>query len=225
MVSRITRKALVVKKPTRDVRAVTGARRRKKTEAKILEAALHVFAEKGPDVPVVDDMIKAAGVSRGTFYNYFDNTGELLVATTRWLTEDLAQSFQSVMSDIEDPVLRHGIGIRLWLKKAVTDPVWCRFVATVWLNAGRGPEGSRRNISLGMKSGGFVCPSADSGYDLTTGTVRQAMMRLLSEPNRTKKTYPEEIAEIVLIALGTSSKMRREVLSYQLPELRRSPTK
>ena len=37
-------------------------------------------AEHGPDIPVVDDFVKAAGVSRGTFYNYFKSTSELFEA-------------------------------------------------------------------------------------------------------------------------------------------------
>ena len=44
---------------------------------RIIEAALRVFAEKGPDVAVIDDFIHAAGVARGTFYNHFRTTEDL----------------------------------------------------------------------------------------------------------------------------------------------------
>ena len=58
-----------------DHRTRVGRQRRARTQARILEAAFEVFARKGPDAPVIDDFIQAAGVARGTFYNHFRTTG------------------------------------------------------------------------------------------------------------------------------------------------------
>src|ERR1700692_2087066 len=92
-------------------RTTVGPRRRARTEGKILEAAVHVFASKGPDAPVIDDFIKAAGIARGTFYNYFKSTRELLTATSTWLTDDLVQSIEKEISSFKDAVIRHGMGM------------------------------------------------------------------------------------------------------------------
>ena len=100
-------------------RTVVGRQRREKTEAKIIEGALHVFAEKGPQAAVIDDFIKAAGVARGTFYNYFRSTDELLAATQTWLSDDLIKSIEDALVGITDPITRFGMGIRLWMKRAV----------------------------------------------------------------------------------------------------------
>jgi hypothetical protein len=88
-------------------------------EAKSIEAALHVFAEKGPQAAVIDDFVKAAGVSRGTFYNYFRSTDGLLVATQTWLSDDLIKSIEDALVGITDPITRFGMNIRLWMKRAV----------------------------------------------------------------------------------------------------------
>ena len=61
-----------------DHRTRVGRERRERTQARIIEAALRVFAEKGPDAPIIDDFIKAAGVARGTFYNYFPSKDAIL---------------------------------------------------------------------------------------------------------------------------------------------------
>ena len=66
-----------------------GAQRRSRTRAQIITSAMAVFAAKGPDAPVIDDFILAAGISRGTFYNHFRTVPELLQATSELLTEEL----------------------------------------------------------------------------------------------------------------------------------------
>ncbi|MFD2272333.1 TetR/AcrR family transcriptional regulator [Undibacterium arcticum] len=45
--------------------------------------------KKGPDLPVIDDFIAAAGVARGTFYNYFNTTSELLAAVTGEMSDEV----------------------------------------------------------------------------------------------------------------------------------------
>lgn len=55
--------------------AITEARR-----TQILDAAVHVFAEKGFHKATIRDVAQAAGVADGTIYNYFKNKQDLLVA-------------------------------------------------------------------------------------------------------------------------------------------------
>jgi AcrR family transcriptional regulator len=204
-------------------RTIVGRNRRKKTEARIIVAALRVFADKGPDAPVIDDFIKAAGIARGTFYNYFNNTAELLEATSTWLADDLIESIEGEIIAIKDPVLRHGLGLRLWLRKAKADDSWCRFVANVWFKGGFALEAPIRDIRLSLKTGGMSCASAECGWDVALGALRQAMIRLLLEPN-TKKSYLDNVVDTVLQGLGVNEEKRRQILTYPLPEIRR-PTK
>jgi len=59
-----------------------GAERRQRMRLRLIESALPVFAEKGLDAASIDDVIAAAGVSRGTFYNYFRTDVELAAAVS-----------------------------------------------------------------------------------------------------------------------------------------------
>lgn len=205
-------------------RTIVGRRRRAKTEAKIIEAALHVFAEKGSDTPVIDDFIRAAGVSRGTFYNYFKSTTELLNATSTWLTEDLVESIEREIRTIKDPVVRHGMGLRLWMKKAELDPAWCGFVSGIWFNVGYALEAPTRDIRMGIKQGGFHCPSVEAGFDLAMGTMRQGMVRLIENPKLRQRNFGDQIATVILRGLGADQAKIDEVMTRQLPDMRR-PTR
>jgi AcrR family transcriptional regulator len=216
--------SIEVAEPAINHRTIVGRSRSAKTEAKIIEAALHVFAEKGRDAPVIEDFIKAAGVSRGTFYNYFKSTTELLNATSTWLTDDLVASIEREIRTIKDPIIRHGMGLRLWMKKAEVDSAWCGFVAGIWFYGGYAQEAPMRDIRTGIKLGGFKCPSAEAGYDLVMGTMRQGMIRLMANPNLKPVNFGDQIVAFILHALGADPAKIAEIMSRQLPDMRR-PTR
>lgn len=206
-------------------RTIVGRNRRAKTIAKIIEAALQVFAEKGRDAPVIDDFIRAAGIARGTFYNYFKSTDELLQATSTWLTDDLIESIEREIISIPDPVIRHGMGCRLWMRKAESDPAWCGFVASIWFRGGFTLKAPLRDIRQGIKSGGFSCQNANVAYDLVMGTLHQSMIRFIDSPNlHQRKSYGDKIVGIILQGLGASPAKIDEVMKYPLPDMRR-PTR
>src|SRR4051794_26708940 len=52
------------------------------TRQTILDAALCLFSEKGYHQTTVPDIVKAAGVGHGTFYEYFSNRRDVLIALT-----------------------------------------------------------------------------------------------------------------------------------------------
>nr|WP_276310655.1 TetR/AcrR family transcriptional regulator [Rhizobium sp. CCGE 510] len=58
-------------------------RQRQKQERtdRILESAAAMFREKGFEATRVDDIAEAANLSPATFYNYFHNKGDILLAT------------------------------------------------------------------------------------------------------------------------------------------------
>lgn len=60
----------------------------RKTRARLLAAARQVFGELGFVATRVDDIVERAGTSHGTFYRYFRDKKDALLA----LTQDLAQS-------------------------------------------------------------------------------------------------------------------------------------
>src|SRR5271165_6027842 len=94
----------------KDHRTRVGKERSARTETRILEAALRVFADMGPDAPKIDDFVLAAGISRGTFYNYFESVEELLAATAEWTTRELIEAIEAALEPLEGPALRLGIG-------------------------------------------------------------------------------------------------------------------
>ena len=214
-------KAPAKKKPTpkTDHRTVLGQERRERMQQRILQAALGVFAAKGGAAPVIDDFIKAAGVARGTFYNYYASVDELLAATSAWLEEDLMQSIQHELEGLDDPADRLALGVRLWLAKAEHDPLWCAFVARAVTHGQLVEDILHIDLSGGLGNGTFAFESVQAARDLVVGTLHEAMRRMAAGP--VPAGFTSEVARLVYRGLGMPTRRITAAFRRPLPAFRR----
>ncbi len=104
---------------------------------RLSDAGMRVFAERGYHQSRVDDIVRAARTSHGTFYLYFANKEDLL----RALAVDCAQEMDALAAEIgpidatEDGFVqlraflerfvttyrRYGVVIRAWMEDQVSD--------------------------------------------------------------------------------------------------------
>jgi AcrR family transcriptional regulator len=200
-------------------RTRVGIERRTRTRTRIVAAALRVFADKGRDAPVIDDFIRAAGVARGTFYNYFTRTEQLLLAVSQSLEDDLILSIEAEMDGLTDPVARLATGIRLWLAWARADPVWCAFIVK---SRFRGPLVERQlaaDLTHARKAGALHFDHVDVARDLVVGTILEAMSRIMA--SKVPRTYADQVTGTILRALGLDAASTARLLQTPLPRLRR----
>jgi AcrR family transcriptional regulator len=109
----------------------------RKTMRRLSDAGMRVFAERGYHQSRVDDIVRAARTSHGTFYLYFANKEDLL----RALAVDCAAAMEALAQEVEpiDPgeagyealrgflakfvstYRRYGVVIRAWMEDQVSD--------------------------------------------------------------------------------------------------------
>lgn len=83
----------------------------------ILDAAAAVFAEKGFHRATTKEIARAAGVSEGTIYNYFDSKADLLIGIMTRLAElenldqELTDALQSDARDFLVTIFRERMGL------------------------------------------------------------------------------------------------------------------
>ncbi|MHB1503121.1 MAG: TetR/AcrR family transcriptional regulator [Acidimicrobiales bacterium] len=110
----------------------------RRTMRKLLDAAMVVFARRGYHAARVDDIVKLAKTSHGTFYLYFSNKEDLLralvieagteVATLDQLLGPVGpdpegwQELRAWMSRFSEAWQRYAPVIRAWTDLAMTDP-------------------------------------------------------------------------------------------------------
>ena len=171
---------------------------------RLIESAMIVFAQRGIGSSVIPEVIAAAGVSQGSFYNYFRTNDDLLAAVSDALSHDMVQMIDGVVGEVEDPALRVATAGRLYLHLVRTYPVVARFLSSTGFSlVGKQSaiyEHLPADIKEGVKRGTFGEDAADVGLDLATGAVLIAVQRIAN--GRTARDYPERIVRAVLRALG-----------------------
>jgi AcrR family transcriptional regulator len=167
-----------------DHRVRNGAARRDKTRQKLLSTALSVFSERGVDAPSIDDFIAAAGVSRGTFYNHFKTTRELLDAVTAEVSDEVIAAIEQVVIGIESPVERVACGCLMYMQVAVDHPAWGAFIARTGV---RGVASGRlldvylpRDLESAREHGQMAFTSVRSARDVLLGSLFQGIESVLS---------------------------------------------
>ncbi|MEB8386917.1 TetR/AcrR family transcriptional regulator [Rhodobacteraceae bacterium KMM 6894] len=165
-----------------DHRTRVAANRREKTRNRLIQSAIPVFASKGVDASAIEDVIAAAGVSRGTFYNYFQSNRELLLAVNEQLSDELILIVAETVAEIPDPAERVAASVALLIQFARDNPLLARFVAKVGLEAA-GPGGLIcdyliSQIQEGIDQGRFLeCP-LNIALDLLAGATLFAFLRI-----------------------------------------------
>ena len=74
------------------------ARRQSRRQA-LLDAALAVFSERGVAAASVDDIVRAAGSAKGTFYLYFDSKDAIVNAVAEGMVEGVGDALESAATD------------------------------------------------------------------------------------------------------------------------------
>ncbi len=202
-----------------DHRVRVGAQRREKTRLRLLETALTVFNEKGPDAAVIDDFVAAAGVSRGTFYNHFKTTQELLLALATAMSDEVLRVIDPLVLQFTDPVQRFSTGTRLYMAAALRYPLWGSFLTRVGTRiAARGQLIDRyltRDIGLALKSKRIKADSVPVARDIVLGSIFYGIETMLTEP--TRDGHPEHIMHCVLVGLGLDVKDAEAIAHMPLP--------
>jgi len=98
---------------------------RKNTRHLILENALELFAEKGFKGTSINDIAKAAGISKGLAYNYFKSKNDLMIAVFGLLEEELSTMFVEI-EKTDNPFEKLAVIINLTFKNLKKDEKFWR---------------------------------------------------------------------------------------------------
>lgn len=113
-----------VPKTPSDGRYPRGARRKRETRTRLLEAASRLIARKGIDSVTINEITEAADVGFGSFYNHFDSKEGIFTALVEWLFEEFAHTLDRLAGGLSDPAEVIAVSVRHTLLRACREPVW-----------------------------------------------------------------------------------------------------
>ena len=191
---------------------VARARRDRMTE-RLLGAVLECYAADPQHPPTVDDVIQKAGVSRATFYKYFNSVEQAAGILGRDLGQEMVESIVTLFDGPEEPLFRVSTSVLLFLMRAVIDPIWAGFVShTDYLNQDTIPlTGMVALMGRARDAGVLEFQDTDSAGSLTVGAMMEAVRRMARTGHRDRK-YVEELAAMTLRGLGLTIEDARNVV-------------
>ena len=213
--------AKVLAEPKEDHRVRTGAFRREQTRRRLLAAAMPVFAEKGTDAPSIEDFIAAAGVARGTFYNYFSTTQELLDAVTSELSDAIITRIDKVVLPIPDPLERLSCGCLVYMHLGVDAPSWSAFV----MRAGVRSKATgklldayvSRDLKQAHKAGYVSYPTVRAARDLVVASISQAIQSV--NAGDAPREHLRQMLVLCLRGLGVASQTADQMSQLPVPHV------
>jgi len=214
--------------PTSDT-MTRGHKKRARTRRLLIEAAVDVVGEQGAGF-AVSDVTDRAGVSNGTFYNYFDDREQLLGALVPELIGEFAVvSAASIRHD--DPALQFAAVSASALRQAVVAPDRVRAVlrldgARASFLRGDGLDHLRSDIRVGVASSRFEVPGADgepgaATLDVVVGALLLAVERLIGSGR--DDDYAIGVVAQLLRSLGLTCADAADVAQRAVASIMESP--
>ena len=80
--------------------------RTERTRAALIAAGRRLFSERPVDAVTVDDIVQAAEVGKGSFYNRFSDREALLRAISVEIRASIEQAVGQANADVQDPARR-----------------------------------------------------------------------------------------------------------------------
>ncbi len=193
-------------------RAEIGQQKRSQTNSRIVDAALRVIAAKGIQLFSIDDVVTEAGISRGSFYNYYPDRAALVTDIADRLHDIMHEgSFQFDESrSMRDNLVAYMRHQTRFLRRADEHRDWGLLINETFAS-----ERTRRpflgthdpTVFFGFmtrlgESGFIAYRSTDAIYDFFIGFMYFTMARIVGGSDRPADEHIADFHFHVFLAFG-----------------------
>ena len=184
--------------------------RRDRTRDALLKAGRSLFAQRDVDGVSVDEIVDAAAVAKGSFYNHFADKEAFAREIASQARREVELLVNKANSGVDDPALGMARALCVFTRFAIDHGESAR---TLWrLNTGATMADAPINkgladvVSKGIERGVFKHVDVESGVLLVMGIIVITLRHLFEERIQTQpKQIAQEMAAGLLRALGVSA--------------------
>jgi len=164
-------------------------RRRARTRAALLQAGESLFAAQSVDAVSIDDIVAAADVAKGSFYNHFTDKEALAREIARQVRAEAEARVDQVNEGVTDPARRMARAQTVIVRFALENPERARAMMRLFAGATL-PDaplnrGVRSDIEAGLARGGFRGLTVETGVLMAMGMAMVAVSRVLEPRGQT----------------------------------------
>jgi AcrR family transcriptional regulator len=202
--------------------------KRSRTRAILVRAGQKLFSERPIEVVSIDDIVQAASVAKGTFYNHFADKDEFEREILAEARRELEAAIQAAFGDERDPAIRMALAACVNVRFAHDYPDRALLIAR------QGIRGSQlqsdvnatmlADVSLGILSGRFSVSTAEIGGLVVLGLGNIGIVRTLELDNIfAKVTLGQQLASALLRSLGVPGEEASQIAARAAERLIRVP--
>ncbi len=193
---------------TRFHREALAKNKRYRTQARLMDAAVSLFAQRGVDATSVLEITTAARMANGTFYNYFKDKEEIIEAVYRAVTQTLVANIIDSLDRLDDGPEQIALGT-IWFSEAVSsEPHWGWMMVKALEERTDFRDFCRNAIAKyirnGIKQKCFTVQCTPSLLALYTSVLSGAIRARLENPTEETRDIGLLAAEMHLRMLGMS---------------------
>ena len=192
-----------------------------RTRARLMDAAVGLFAREGYEAASVNRIAQAADVVNGTFYLHFKDKDEIANAVVYGIAADIARQLDEAMTDVDDAVERTSTATRRFIEFAAAQPDWGRalFRAVWFFRALRENVVTflHADLKRGVRQGVFTAEVDDFLIDMFASMTVTALFGRLE--GTAGPEAGSKVAELQLRMLGVSPARAKKTAWRALPPL------
>ena len=195
----------MVQAATTDEPLTRGHKKKARTRRDLIAAAVRVIARQGEAFSIAE-IAEAAGVSHGTFYNYFNDREALIDAVVPVVMVGFAADSAVAVED-DDPARRFAIITALVLRRAAVAPDEVRVLLrldAVHRAVVESPalDQLRADIAAGVATGRFAVDADAAALDVIVGAMLFASRRIVE--GAVADDYHVQVVARLLRSLGVT---------------------
>lgn len=199
-------------------------RRRVRTRSALIGAGQRLFADRHIDGVTIDDIVEAADVAKGSFYNHFEDKESLADTIVELVQGDSERQVYAANLNIADADIRMARALVSLVAYAREHPD--RYRAMVNLDKRRANMdapinlGLRHDLEAGLASGQFSDITVQGGMLTVFGQISTLIEFLSSSQSSGKaNTVAGEMAFVLLRALGVPGEKARIIADAAVRDL------
>ena len=158
-------------------------RRRARTRSALLRAGQSLFADQSVDAVSIDDIVAAADVAKGSFYNHFSDKEALAREIAMAVRAEAEAEIETANAGVDDPASRMARAQTVFVRFARRDPQRARAMMRLFAGATlpNAPlnRGVRADVEAGLTAGAFRGLTVETGVLMAMGAALVAVTRVL----------------------------------------------
>lgn len=205
-------------------------RRRVRTRAALLRAGQKLFAARSVDGVSIDDIVAAAQVAKGSFYNHFPDKDALARELSDLARTSVEEMTATLSVGVPDPAERVARALCAFARSAVENPVGVGAMLRLFDGASI-PDfpmnrGVRADVHAGVTGGRFIGLSVEAGVLLTVGAAQILTARILEMDGRrdAARALAREIVFGMLRGLGLEPASAKAIASKACADIFAGPS-